>query len=598
MRDPRLSVTSACGRLAFLCVAVAVALAAGGAGMARAAGPGSPNASFGSAGTAASASATQLSGTAVQSNGDVVAVGESGVGANADVLLERFTPSGAKDTSFGSGGVVEGPAITTAVGTGSLARAVAIQPDGKIVVVGTATGSNGSGTEGLLIERYDANGTLDTTFGTGGVVKMFSSSFGDGYAVAVQPNGDIVATGASDLGGVPYATVVRLTPSGSPDTSFGSGGTDVLSLGAYSYALAVALQSNGDIVIAGSQSPGLQVTNALVARLTPSGAVDLTFAGTGAVAHQYAPSGGAFSSFQGVAALSNGEIVADGEASAGNESAYAFIVRFTAAGAQDSSFGQGGVAYVLSAENWLENNGVVPGASGLTIAGNGDAIAAGRFVNSLDSNGVLWAFTPAGKLDSTFGTGGIAELSASYTEFAGATLSPTTGDVIAAGTTEPIGGADSGIVADFVAYGPPKITTPPLTLTVSGVSASYKTKTVTKSGLKFTAACNEACTINAALGASAGTAKKLHLQTTVKKCKKVHGKEKCTKVKVYRALTFSPEKGTLTKAGSKTFTLHLSKSLAKALAKQKSISLTLTVKAASTATHKTKTVTKTVRFTT
>ena len=271
---------------------------------ALAASPGSLDSSFGSGGIATMGQNTRLFGTAVQSDGKVVAVGESGAGSSADVLVARFTSSGALDHSFGSGGLVQGPAVPTAGGSGSLARAVAIQPDGKIVVVGRATTADGTGTDGLLIERYDSNGGLDHSFGSGGVVNLLSSTYGDGYAVAIQPDGKIVATGAADAAGsggtFPRVAVARLSSNGSLDTSFGSGGIDVLDLGAYSYADAVALQGDGKIVIAGSQRPGLEVTNALIARLTPSGARDSSFAGSGAFAQQYAASGGAYSGFDAV----------------------------------------------------------------------------------------------------------------------------------------------------------------------------------------------------------------------------------------------------------------------------------------------------------
>ena len=111
-----------------------VALAPVGA---QAASPGTLDSSFGSAGAASLGSNTRLFATAVQSNGDVVAVGESGAGTATQLLVARFTTSGALDSSFGTGGLVNGPAVAGA--QGSLARALAIQPDGKIVVVGTAT---------------------------------------------------------------------------------------------------------------------------------------------------------------------------------------------------------------------------------------------------------------------------------------------------------------------------------------------------------------------------------------------------------------------------------------------------------------------------
>ena len=135
--------------------------------------------------------------------------------------------------------------------------------------------------DGLLVERFNANGSPDTSFGSGGVVSVLSGSRGDGYGVAIQSNGDIVASGAASPAAVPNVAVVRLRTNGAPDSSFGSGGVDLLDLGAYSIAQAVALQANGDIAIVGSQSPGLQATNALIARLSPSGGLDSGFAGTG-----------------------------------------------------------------------------------------------------------------------------------------------------------------------------------------------------------------------------------------------------------------------------------------------------------------------------
>ena len=262
-------------------LAICAVIAAAFASAAPAARSGSAELSFGHHGITRLTRGTRLFGAAVQSDGKIVAVGESGAGSSADVLLARFSSSGALDRSFGSRGIVHGPPVRTLLGklvrTGSLGRAIAIQADGKIVVVGKATTADGSGTDGLLVERYSSAGKLDRRFGAGGVVKLLSSSFGDGYAVAIQPDGKIVATGAADAAGsggtFPRVAVARLRANGSLDRSFGSGGTDVLDLGAYSYAYAVALQ-HGKIVIAGSQRPGLQVTNALIARLTPSGARD------------------------------------------------------------------------------------------------------------------------------------------------------------------------------------------------------------------------------------------------------------------------------------------------------------------------------------
>jgi uncharacterized delta-60 repeat protein len=147
--------------------------------------PGTLNSAFGEGGSSSLPAVPRLLGTAVQSNGSVVATGESGTGTATRLLVVRFTRAGRLDGSFGGDGVVHGPAIAGA--TGSRGRAVAIQSDGKIVVVGTATDQTGAARDGLLVERFNSNGSPDTGFGAGGVVDVLSTTFGDGYGVAIQP---------------------------------------------------------------------------------------------------------------------------------------------------------------------------------------------------------------------------------------------------------------------------------------------------------------------------------------------------------------------------------------------------------------------------
>ena len=319
----------------------------------------------------------------------------------------RFTRAGKLDGSFGSGGVVHGPAVAGA--TGSRARAVAIQSDGKIVVVGTATDQTGSARDGLLIERFNSNGSLDTSFGPGGVVNLLSTAFGEGYGVAIQPNGAILASGAVAPSTIPLAVVARLTSAGKLDPTFGSGGIDQLNLGNSSYALAVAVAPNGSIALAGKQTPS-QVQNAVVARLKSNGALDPGFAGVGATTF-VDPYGGANAGFNSVAFQSNGAIVVGGAAVGGSSNANAMIVRYTTSGAKDPSFGSGGVATVPSATQFtIQSDSVVPGANALTIARNSDIVAAGLVANSVIRSGAAWAFRSNGQPDTTFGSHGTGDI--------------------------------------------------------------------------------------------------------------------------------------------------------------------------------------------
>jgi uncharacterized delta-60 repeat protein len=566
-----------------LLVTASVTIVLAAAGTASAAPPGSLDTTFGSGGIVATGVGTRLFGTTVQSNGKVVVAGEAGAGSNADVLIARFNASGALDRSFGSGGIVHGPAI--AGSPGSIARAVAVESDGKLVVVGSATDSSGTYADGLIVERYNSSGSLDTSFGIGGVVAVLtSSSFGEGNAVALQADGKIVATGSASAAGrggtAPRVAVVRLNPNGRLDTGFGVGGIDVLDLGPYSDALAVALQTDGKVVIAGSGSSGVQGQSALIARLTTSGALDPGFAGTGAYTHQYAQSASG-SGFNAVAVLTNGKIVAAGSAANGNSAADTLVVRFSPSGAPDSSFGSRGVVYTSSAVNWsFGATPATPGAYGILTAPNGDVVLAGSYANGVTTYATLWALIPNGQLDAGFGISGTSVLTNSdgnNTEYAAIALSPTTGNFVAAGDATPFGGSYTGIAARYFGLGapppPPPPPPPPLKLSMTGSGGSHKTSAVVRDGLKLTFGCSEACTVRASLVMSKATARRLKLA--------VDGKG---------PLDLAGGHLTLRGPGRASIRLKLSKRFIRTLKHQKRVSLTLVVSATATATRKVRTL--------
>ena len=118
-----------------------------------------------------------------------------------------------------------------------------------------------------------------------------------------------------------------------------------------------------------------------------------------------------------------------------------------------------------------------------------------------------------------------------------------------------------------------------------------------KHGLKVKVSCNESCKINVALGVSAGTAKRLHILTYFKRCTKVHGKKHCVRAHAYRATTIAGGNVTLKQAGSKTFTLKLSRGVGKTLAKQrKNVKVVLVVSVTSISTHKVVKISKGLTF--
>jgi uncharacterized delta-60 repeat protein len=234
-------------------------------------------------------------------------------------------------------------------------------------------------------------GVLDPTFGSGGIVDTGPS--GQAFAVALQTDGKIVVAGPPASGGS-AGTVARYTTTGALDTSFGSGGTAAVSFfkNQYTQLLAVALDSSGRIVLAGNAySPKGQDYIGL-ARLTSTGSLDGSFGNKGEV---LIPLSG--SELHAVVIQPNGQIVVAGYA--GN---YALLARYNANGRPDSSFGSGGmVETTLGATEAL--------FSSLTLQGDGKMVAGGEEWPTSADSGVLFAvarFNANGSLDSSFGSGG------------------------------------------------------------------------------------------------------------------------------------------------------------------------------------------------
>jgi uncharacterized delta-60 repeat protein len=151
---------------------------------------------------------------------------------DSDLALVHYLADGAGDMSFGTNGIVITPITPPGVTTSNAwGTDVLVQPNGAIVEAGRAVGS--SGYNDILVARYNANGTADTSFGGVGDVLVdlgSSAGYSGGATVALQPNGQIVAAGSVATGSAPltygFATV-RLNTDGSLDTSFGTGGTVV-----------------------------------------------------------------------------------------------------------------------------------------------------------------------------------------------------------------------------------------------------------------------------------------------------------------------------------------------------------------------------------
>jgi uncharacterized delta-60 repeat protein len=216
-----------------------------------------------------------------QALGDPVVVGQSSTGGG-DFALARYNILEQLDPRFGGGT----GKVTTDFFNNSIdqANAVAIQPDHKIVVVGKTLYPGTGHTNDFALARYNPNGTPDINFGAGGIVTTdFFANYDEANSVAVQPDGKIVVVGeVDDASGHKTLGLARYLPNGTLDPSFGQGGrmTTHITPTSDDIAKSVALQPDGKILVAGtSLSAGLKLF--VVARYNPDGTLDKSFAGVG-----------------------------------------------------------------------------------------------------------------------------------------------------------------------------------------------------------------------------------------------------------------------------------------------------------------------------
>lgn len=220
-------------------------------------------------------------GVAAQADGKIVVVGYTGTagpGGPTNFAVARYNADGTLDASFGTGGRITSGVLGEA-------HAVAIQPDGKIVVVGHVEKSSGADSSDFVIARYHANGTLDASFsGDGQVVTDVNAATNTARNVVLQANGSIVVSGEPVMfAGADHTDIARYHPDGTLDTDFGTAG--VLALPGSRVGEGLAVQSDGKLVLVGNldvstppASPGTSTAFSTMRR-NADGSLDTTFAG-------------------------------------------------------------------------------------------------------------------------------------------------------------------------------------------------------------------------------------------------------------------------------------------------------------------------------
>lgn len=343
---------------------------------------------------------------AVQPDRKIIAVGTVSPGTFHDFFgVVRYNADGRLDISFGTVGEV----VTDFGPFEDVAEAVAVQPDGKIVVAGTTYGPLnpfGDRDSDFALARYNADGSLDTSFGTGG--KVTTDVFGSPDIAAdmlIQPDGKIVLVGSSH--GI---TVARYNSNGSPDTTFGSpfGFVRVTldgNINGIDQAQAVALQSDGKIVVAGqTKKPSSNFHQFTLVRFNTNGSLDSGFDGDGFAVVDFSAEGSILDGARSVAVQPDGNIVAAGnvsvEQSTFQVAARPALARLKPDGSLDTTFGIGGKVVtqdVLAAQF---------GVSDLALQSDGRIVVVGTASDAADADFGVLRYKADGSLDQTFGSGG------------------------------------------------------------------------------------------------------------------------------------------------------------------------------------------------
>lgn len=223
-------------------------------------------------------------GVAIQPDGSIVVSGFmfNAATENYDFAVYRYTSAGARDVTFSGDGRQR---FGFGAGRHDFASSLALQPDGKILVAGETCGVTG-GSCNFAMARLNIDGSLDPTFRSTGRVSTDFLGDDRAYDLALQPDGKIVIVGIKYAPGTSYFAMARYSPNGFLDTTFNTTGKKVFNFSGNANrdgARSVAVQGNGKIVVCGSVFNGSNDDFAL-ARFTSSGGSDLTFSGDGKLA--------------------------------------------------------------------------------------------------------------------------------------------------------------------------------------------------------------------------------------------------------------------------------------------------------------------------
>lgn len=270
----------------------------------------------------------------VQPDGKILVAGVAFNGFNNDFIVVRFQSTGSLDTAFGTSGV----AWIDVDGGHDFGQAMGLQLDGRIVVAGYARVGV---TNDFALARLESDGSADTSFGAGGVTTTpILADNDEARALTIQPNGKIVVAGyARNSSSVYEFAVARFETDGTLDSSFNSTGTETIAIGGDNdYAYALAIQGDGRILLAGRSHNGINYDMAVV-RLNPNGSLDNSFDGDGRNLFDLRES---HDEVRAMALQTDGKILLVGYSHTAESNYDVAVTRIDASGRMDSFFGNVG----------------------------------------------------------------------------------------------------------------------------------------------------------------------------------------------------------------------------------------------------------------
>ena len=340
--------------------------------------------------------------------------------------------------------LADGSADTSCNGTGefldtvndAVASDVVVLSDGSFVVAGTIQ-INNKGT--LFVAKFTSTCNLDANFGIAGIATYSAGDSTAGTALAIQSNGSIVVAGYEYLtvsdGGAQRILVVRFTTSGNPDTSFGTNGRFMSSINQEGQARDVVIDSSGRIIFTGSIVGTVAPDAAIIGRLTSNGLLDSTFATQGYLIDEF----NGDPQLNAIALRPNGNLVAVGTYGGPfpNTQQSPIIVCLTQTGAFDSDCGVNGWTYLPTANSDVYADDVfVTADNRILLSGASDDGTARPIVMRLNHNG-----TP----DSSFATSGTWRGSALIGRMYSMTIQ-SNGRILAAGRLDAQGTMSVGVI--------------------------------------------------------------------------------------------------------------------------------------------------------